>query len=138
MTSRTTYEHSNTNVRNRDFVVEYKQSVFWHTSLGLNRRFTQEFWDCFTLSKTSLHADQLFKHILNSSLYNPCEKTFIWQYCIPLEWCKYNPQLKSLTTLFKHYEKWKIHSLFNGYHSWCLYTHHFINIEWDNGLSAVE
>ena len=35
---------------------------------------TQELWDCSTLSRTSLHADQLYKHVLNYSLYVPQTK----------------------------------------------------------------
>ena len=41
---------------------------------SLKPTITQEFWDCSTLSRASLYVDQLFKHVLNSSLYNPRTK----------------------------------------------------------------
>ena len=35
---------------------------------------TQELWDYSTLSRASLHANQLSKHVLNFSLCNPRNK----------------------------------------------------------------
>ena len=137
MTLRITYKRFETNVRNKD-LQEYKQSVFCHTFLGLNRRSHRSFaivLRCLESAFTQTNYSNTF-WIPVCITHKP--KTFLWRCYELLEWCKHNPQPKSLTTLCKHYEKCRIHSLFNRYHSWCLYTHHSINIEWDSGLSRIE
>ena len=85
-------------VRNIDFAAEYYQSVFRHTSLGLNQQL-HEFWDCFMLSRASLHVDQQFRFVLYTRLSTSQTKIFLWRCFTLLEWCKYNPQPKSHNTL---------------------------------------
>ena len=117
---------------------EYKQLLFQHTSLGLNlwshRRF-EIVLRCLEPASTQTSFPNTFWFPICVT-HEP--KMFLRRCCTLLEWCKHNPLLKSLTTLYKHYENCRIHSLFNEFHSWCLYTHHSINIEWDSGLSGVE
>ena len=63
MTLRTTYKRSDTDEKNRDFAVEYKQSVFRHTFLGLNQRSHRSFkivLCCLELASTQTSYSNTF------------------------------------------------------------------------------
>ena len=125
-------------VRNRDFAAEYKQSVFWHTSLGLNRQSYRSFeivLRCLEPASTQTsYSNTLWIPVC---ITHEPKKGFLIVLHTTRVMQTY-PQPKSFTILCKHYEKYRICSPFNEYHSWYLYTYHSINIEWDSGLSGIE
>ena len=128
MKSRTIYIRSDTNVRNRNMQRNISNQFFRHTSLDLN------WWShkSFEIVLHCLEPASTQTSYPNTVWIPVCAthepKTFLRRCCTLLEWCKHNPQPKSLTTLYKYYEKCIIHSLYS-YYSWCLYTHHSIDIE---------